>query len=262
MDKHVSGAARRMADRDSYADHMQGRSHEPMSDPKGADTNQIFDLASGLDTLALGVSPSESFAVLGAVMAQTLGMAMFNAVSAQQNASTIRSAAITMACTGLMSLPVAAPDQSPAGASPPGSARPALDQAAAKARAEAASPAPDSLSVPEPATVDSRILDAINQIQAAVLSPQVVRTSGAGKAYQSVAHSASIAVQDAADALRGISIIAATGSGVAMTRFLATGDAKYLLGITAAQDMVKLATEDFARISAAAAEALKGFPSA
>jgi hypothetical protein len=232
-----------------------------MSDPKGTDTNQIFDLAAGLDTLALGVSPSESFAVLGAVMAQTLGMAMFNAVSAQQNASTIRSAAITMACTGLMSLPVAAPDQSPAGASPPGSARPALDQAVTKARAEAASHAPDSSSAPEP-TVDARILDAVSQIQAAVLSPQVVRTSGAGKAYQSVAHSASIAVQDAADALRGISIIAATGSGVAMTRFLATGDAKYLLGITAAQDMVKLATEDFARISAAAAEALKGFPSA
>jgi hypothetical protein len=97
MDKHVSGAARRVADRDLCADRMQGRSREPMSDPKDADTNQIFDLASGLDTLALGVSPSESFAVLGAVMAQTLGMAMFNAVSAQQNASTIRAAAITMA---------------------------------------------------------------------------------------------------------------------------------------------------------------------
>jgi hypothetical protein len=261
MDRQVSGAARRMADRDSCADHMQGRSREPMSDPKATDTNQIFDLAADLDTLALGISPSESFAVLGAVMAQTLGMAMFNAVSAQQNASTIRSAAVTMACTGLMSLPAAAPEGSPAGASPPGSARPALDQAAAKARAEAASPAPDSPPASQPTTVDARILDAINQIQAAVLSPQVVRTSGAGKAYQSIAHSAAIAVQDAADALRGVSIIAATGSGVAMTRFLVTGDAKYLLGITAAQDMVKIATEDFARIGAAAAEALKNFPS-
>jgi hypothetical protein len=241
---------------------MQGRSREPMSDPKATDANQIFDLAAGLDTLALGVSPSESFAVLGAVMAQTLGMAMFNAVSAQQNANIIRSAAVTMACTGLMSLPAAAPDQSTASASSPGSARSALDQAAAKAAAESASPAPDSLPAPQSATVDARILDAINQIQTAVLSPQVVRTSGAGKAYQSVAHSAAIAVQDAADALRGVSIIAATGSGVAMTRFLATGDAKYLLGVTAAQDMVKLAIEDFARIGAAAAEALRGFPSA
>jgi Killing trait len=261
MDKHVSGAARGIADRDSCADHIQGRSREPMSDPKGTEPNQIFDLAAGLDTLALGVSPSESFAVLGAVMAQTLGMAMFNAVSAQQNASTIRSAAITMACTGLMSLPAAAPDQSPAGVSTPGSAKPALDQAAAKVRAEAASPAPDSPPPSQPTTVDARIADAVNQIQMAVLTQEVVLTSGAGKAYQSIAHSASIAVQDAADALRGISIIAATGSGVAMTRFLATGDAKYLLGITAAQDMVKVATEDFARISAAATEALKAFPS-
>src|SRR5258708_33500522 len=123
-----------------------------MSDPKATDTNQIFDLAAGLDTLALGVSPSESFAVLGAVMAQTLGMAMFNAVSAQQNASTIRSAAITMACTGLMSLPDAAPDQSPAGASPPGSARQAFDQAVAKGGAESASPALDSPPAPERTT--------------------------------------------------------------------------------------------------------------
>jgi hypothetical protein len=231
-----------------------------MNDPKGADTNRIFDLAAGLDTLALGVSPSESLAVLSAVMAQTLGLAMFNAVSAQQNTSVIRSAALTMACTGLMSLPVAAPDEASAGAPPPGSVRPAFDQALAKAAAQTASPAPDSLSTPESAKVDARIVDAINDIQAAVLSPLVVRASGAGKAYQSVAVSASIAVQDAADALRGVSIIAATGSGVAMTRFLATGDAKYLLGITAAQEMVKVATEDFARISAVATEALKNFP--
>ena len=238
-----------------------------MSDPKNTDTNQIFELATGLDTLALGVSPSESFAVLSAVMAQTLGMAMFNAVSAQQNVNTIRSAAITMACIGLMSLPVAAPDKSPAGASPPGSAKPAPDQAAAIVRAEAASvrpeaaPAPDRPPAPQPTTIDARIVDAVNQTQRAVLQEQAVLTSGAGKAYQSIAHSASIAVQDAADALRAVSIIAATGSGVAMTRFLATGDAKYLLGITAAQDMVKVATEDLARIAAVATEALKHFPS-
>jgi hypothetical protein len=257
----ASGAAFKMAERDLHADRMQGRSREPMSDPKTTDTNQLFELASGVDTLALGVSPSESFAVLDAMAAQAFGMAMLNAVSAQQNANIIRSGAVTMACTGLMSLRAAAPEQVPAGTSPAAPASQALNPAAAKAEAESDASALDAPQVPQPAHVDARIIDAIDRIQMAVMSPQVVRTSGAGKAYQSVAHSAAIAVQDAADALRAVSIIAATGSGVAMARFVATGDAKYLQGVMAAQEMVRLATEDFARIGVAASEALKNFPS-
>jgi hypothetical protein len=105
------------------------------------------------------------------------------------------------------------------------------------------------------------ILDAINQIQLAVMSPQSVRASGAGKAYQLVAHSAALAVQDAANALGGMSTIAATASSVALTRFLTTGDPKYLAGVAAALDMVKSATDDFARVSAAASAAVTSFPS-
>ncbi|MES2195392.1 MAG: hypothetical protein V4517_13310 [Pseudomonadota bacterium] len=108
--------------------------------------------------------------------------------------------------------------------------------------------------------VDPQVLDAINQIQRAVLQPEVVHASGAGKAYQLVAQSAAIAVQDATDALRGVSIIAATAAGVAMTRFLASGDPKYLLGLTAARDMMTTATDDFAKVAAAAANAVAEFP--
>jgi hypothetical protein len=36
-------------------------------------------------------------------------------------------------------------------------------------------------------TVNAQIIDVINQVQRALMDPQVVRTSGAGKAYQSVA---------------------------------------------------------------------------
>ncbi|MEI9985676.1 MAG: hypothetical protein WDN69_22325 [Aliidongia sp.] len=46
-----------------------------------------------------------------------------------------------------------------------------------------------------------------------------------------------------------------------MACFLATGEEKYLAGLTAAQDMVKSATEDFTRIGTAAATLLKEFPS-
>jgi hypothetical protein len=68
-------------------------------------------------------------------------------------------------------------------------------------------------------------------------------------------------VQDAAAALGGMSTLAATASAMAFTRFLTTGDPKYLAGVTAAADVVRLATDDFARISAAASTALKEFPS-
>lgn len=228
-------------------------------------TDNIFDVAADLDALALGVSPSQSLAMLGAVMAQTLGMAMYNAVSAQHNAITVRGAAITMACAGILSLPIAEADKhsSASASAQAGAAKPALDLAAAKVQGDSASPA-ESASASGPAgaaAVDAVIIDAINRIQLAVMSPQSVRTSGAGKAYQLVAHSAALAVQDAANALSGMSTLAATAMGAALTRFLTTGDPKYLAGVAAAVDMVKLATDDFARISTAASVAVTTFPS-
>ncbi|MBC2806418.1 hypothetical protein C3Y94_025010, partial [Rhizobium ruizarguesonis] len=53
----------------------------------------------------------------------------------------------------------------------------------------------------DPSNVNAQVIDVINQVQTATMSASVVKTSGAGKAYQSVAQSAAIAVQDAADAL-------------------------------------------------------------
>jgi hypothetical protein len=93
------------------------------------------------------------------------------------------------------------------------------------------------------------------------MGPQVMLTSGAGKAYQSVAQSAAIAVQDATDALRNVSTIATTAAGVAMAQLLATGDPKYAAALTQAQAMMKSATEDFAQVGAAASTVLKNFPS-
>jgi hypothetical protein len=228
-------------------------------------TDNSFDVAVELDTLALGVSPSQSLAMLSAVMAQTLGMAMYNAVGAQQNASIVRSAAITMACSGILSLPIAETDKhsQAAASAQAGAVKQALDMEATKVPGETVSPTQGASSSGQAGAkaVDAVIIDAINQIQLAVMSPQSVRISGAGKAYQLVAHSAALAVQDAADALSGMSTIAATASGVALTRFLTTGDPKYLAGVAAAFDMVKLATDDFARVSAAASAAVNGFPS-
>jgi hypothetical protein len=109
--------------------------------------------------------------------------------------------------------------------------------------------------------VNPQIIDVINQVQLATMSPQVVKTSGAGKAYQSVAQSAAIAVQDATDALRNISTIATTAVGVAMAQYLATGEQKYADAIDKAQAVMQNATDDFTKIGTAAAQVLKSFPS-
>lgn len=115
--------------------------------------------------------------------------------------------------------------------------------------------------MPEPTSVNAQIVDVINQVQTATMSPQVVLTSGAGKAYQSVAQTAAITVQDAADALRNISTIATTAVGVAMAQYLATGEDKYAKAMTLAQSMMTNATTDFGNIGSAAATVLKEFPS-
>lgn len=112
----------------------------------------------------------------------------------------------------------------------------------------------------DPITVNSQIVDVLGKVQQATMSPQVVLTSGAGKAYQSVAQSAAIAVQDAADALRNISTIATTAAGVAMAQLLATGDQKYVTALEQAQNMMKASTEDFAKVGEAATSVLKNFP--
>jgi hypothetical protein len=109
-------------------------------------------------------------------------------------------------------------------------------------------------------TVDGQIVDVLGKVQLATMSPQVVLTSGAGKAYQSVAQSAAIAVQDAADALRNMSTIATTASGVAIAQLLATGDPKYATALTEVQTMMKAATDDFAKVGDAATTVLKNFP--
>jgi hypothetical protein len=109
--------------------------------------------------------------------------------------------------------------------------------------------------------VDSQVIDAINQIQTATMSPQVILTSGAGKAYQAVAQATAIAVQDATDTLRNFSTLTTTAVGVAMAQFLATGDPKYAAAITIAQGAMSEAVTDFANIGRTSAEVLKGFPS-
>ncbi|MDQ0462815.1 purine nucleoside phosphorylase [Caulobacter ginsengisoli] len=113
----------------------------------------------------------------------------------------------------------------------------------------------------DPTIVDPQVVDAINQVQQATMAPQVVLTSGAGKAYQMVAQACAMAVQDATDALRNINTISATAIGVAMAQLLETGDPRYVAVLAEAQKLLVDANANFAATGEAAAAVLKSFPS-
>lgn len=108
------------------------------------------------------------------------------------------------------------------------------------------------------AAIDPAILDAIRQTQDAVLRGGTVE-AGAGRAYQAVAASAAIAVQDATDMLRNISTVSTTAIGVAMAQMI-EGDASAQKTLEAAQAALDGAAKSYALICEAAAAALKGFP--
>ena len=101
----------------------------------------------------------------------------------------------------------------------------------------------------------------IEATQKAAMSQEAIKASGAGKAYQSVAQSTAIAVQDAADYLRNVSTISTTAQGVAMAKFIATKDPIYLQVIQEAQKMTVKASAAFKQIGTDAGDVLKGFPS-
>jgi hypothetical protein len=73
--------------------------------PDGTVNSQIVDSVASVVTLTGGSAPSQAFAMLDTVMIETLGMAMYNAVSRQQGASMLGSAAVTAACAKMLGTP-------------------------------------------------------------------------------------------------------------------------------------------------------------
>jgi glycerol kinase len=95
------------------------------------------------------------------------------------------------------------------------------------------------------------------------ITPQIMKEEGAMKAYQSVAQSMALAIQDAVDNLRNINTISATAMGVAMAQMLAdpATAAVYEPIVTNAQQMSTSASGNFLTIGQNAAAVLNGFPS-
>lgn len=110
-------------------------------------------------------------------------------------------------------------------------------------------------------TVNSQVVDSIAVAQQATLSTDTVRASGAGKAYQSVAQSTAIAVQDAADNLRNVMTVSTTAIGAAMAELIATGEPQYVEAIEQANQVVVNAANHFKDIGESAAQILNTYPS-
>jgi hypothetical protein len=68
---------------------------------------RILDSVAVNAGLVTGQSPSQAFGMLDTVMAETLGMAMHNAVLRQQAGSMVNSAAVTAACAKMLQTPYA-----------------------------------------------------------------------------------------------------------------------------------------------------------
>lgn len=117
-----------------------------------------------------------------------------------------------------------------------------------------------------PIRVNAQIVDTVNHVTQATMAHQVVKTSGAGKAYQSVAQSAAIAVQDATDELRNMATLSTTATGVALAQMLAcpavgADSGPYKDALKSARDAMQNATTDFKHIGHAATDMLHNFPS-
>lgn len=110
--------------------------------------------------------------------------------------------------------------------------------------------------------VDDAIIDAINEMQHATINPDAVRAVAGGKAYQLIALSAALAVQDATDMLRNNTMIASTASGIALSALIETGDPRFQTSIVYAQTVMTDAIANYEAIGKIAAQLLASFSAA
>ncbi len=88
--------------------------------------SQITDSITQVNSNAIGNAASQSMAMLDAVMAETLGMSMHNAVNAQHNSQMIGAASTTSTCAKMLNtFSIISKDDIPGPPGPPGPAGPA-----------------------------------------------------------------------------------------------------------------------------------------
>jgi len=74
--------------------------------------DQVTDSVSQIHTLLTGGAPSQAMGMLDVAGTETLGMTMFNAVTAQQNSQTSAGAALNASCAKILKTEIAPPPPS------------------------------------------------------------------------------------------------------------------------------------------------------
>ncbi|WP_052519398.1 hypothetical protein [Archangium violaceum] len=114
--------------------------------------------------------------------------------------------------------------------------------------------------MPALTTVNPQIVDAVQRSNESVLKDS--RATGSSVAYQHVAQSTAIAIQDAAEYLRNIAAISTATNGVALGMIIAGQNAdKATEAIVQAQKALSGAVEVFQNVGQTATTILQGFPS-
>ena len=109
--------------------------------------------------------------------------------------------------------------------------------------------------------VNSQVLHGLQVNQQATMVPGILQAAGAGKAYQAVAQSAAMAVQDAADHLRNMGTLSSTVIGTAFSHSMTNPELfdTYKGVIGEAQKMMDQAAIRFENIGGYASQVLQDF---
>lgn len=91
------------------------------------------------------------------------------------------------------------------------------------------------------------------------MNPSLIRIAGAGRAYQSVAQSTAIAIQDATDYLRNMNTIAATATAIGMAQLVA-GNGNGSTVISAANQLIPTVVANYTLITQAAIQVAINYP--
>jgi hypothetical protein len=113
--------------------------------------------------------------------------------------------------------------------------------------------------MPEEANV--KVTNPIDTIEQANLAKSIIEQGAAGKAYQSVALSSAIAVQDATDQLRNTGVLALSATGAGLAKMIETGDIEqFVETVESINNLLDTSATHFAKVTQAASQVLSGFP--
>lgn len=91
------------------------------------------------------------------------------------------------------------------------------------------------------------------------MNKAAIQLAAAGRAYQSVAQSAAIAIQDATDYMRAVSLISSTGMGIGLAMVIA-GNSRGATVISTATQIGTSGVAQFAAVTGAAVTVATSFP--